>query len=104
MTNDKSFNRDEWLAEQLDTNVVERDGALYWISSGNAVPVDCFTDAGRPIPPRQREAVSEQASKAIAAYRAMRAEHGYSAEERYEMRAAFGSEPVVDILTGKKVQ
>ena len=42
--------------------------------------------------------------KTIEAYKKYRAEHGYSEEELFEMRAAFGEEEtVVNILTGEKI-
>lgn len=37
-------------------------------------------------------------------YVARRQKYGYSDEEKFEMRAAFGDEEVVDIFTGKVVQ
>lgn len=36
-------------------------------------------------------------------YVANRKQYGYSDEEKFEMRAAFGDEEVVDMFTGKKV-
>lgn len=44
-----------------------------------------------------------EADKAIAAYVANRQKYGYSDEERFEMRAAFGDEEVIDIFTGERV-
>jgi hypothetical protein len=37
-------------------------------------------------------------------YVARRQKYGYSDEEKFEMRAAFGDEEVVDIFTGEVVQ
>ena len=43
--------------------------------------------------------------KAIAEYVAYREKHGYSEEELFEMRAAFGpGEKVVNVLTGQEIQ
>ena len=36
-------------------------------------------------------------------YVANRKKYGYSDEEKFEMRAAFGDEEVVDLFTGEKV-
>ena len=36
-------------------------------------------------------------------YVANRQKYGYSDEEKFEMRAAFGDEEVVDVFTGKVV-
>lgn len=44
-----------------------------------------------------------EAAKAIEAYVAMRQKVGYSDEEKFEMRAAFGDEEIVDIFTGERV-
>lgn len=44
-----------------------------------------------------------EAAKAIEAYVANRKQYGYSDEEKFEMRAAFGDEEVIDIFTGEKV-
>ena len=40
---------------------------------------------------------------AIEAYVAQRQKYGYTNEEKFEMRAAFGDEEIVDFFTGKKV-
>lgn len=42
-------------------------------------------------------------AESIKQYIAMRQKRGYSDEEKFEMRAAFGGEEVVDIFTGKVV-
>jgi len=40
---------------------------------------------------------------AIARYVEMRERDGYSDEEMFGMRSAFGDEPVMDVLTGKRI-
>ena len=40
---------------------------------------------------------------AIEAYVASRQKYGYTDEEKFEMRAAFGDEEVVDVFTGKTI-
>lgn len=51
------------------------------------------------------KACSEEAHREITAYKAAMANHVPSAEEMYEMRAAFGEgATVVDIITGQTVQ
>jgi hypothetical protein len=46
----------------------------------------------------------DENARDIAAYRKSRRAHGYSAEELFEMRAAFGEgTTVVDILTGESI-
>lgn len=40
---------------------------------------------------------------AISKYVAFREKHGYSDEEKFEIRAAFGNERVIDVFTGKAI-
>jgi hypothetical protein len=42
-------------------------------------------------------------AKFLEQYIANRQKYGYSDEEKFEMRAAFGDEEVVDIFTGERV-
>ena len=39
----------------------------------------------------------------LEAYVAQRQKYGYTDEEKFEMRAAFGDEEVVDVFTGKRI-
>lgn len=43
-------------------------------------------------------------AKFLNEYVQYRLKNGYSDEEKFEMRAAFGGEEIVDIFTGKRVQ
>jgi hypothetical protein len=43
-------------------------------------------------------------SKFLEQYIASRKKYGYSDEEKFEMRAAFGDEEVVDLFTGERVE
>lgn len=88
---------------------VEADGAAKWISSGNYLPahvVEILTFAGADFfdaeaTKAKREAQNEAS---IAAYKASRKAHKVTAEERYEMQAAFGrGARVVDIITGEVI-
>lgn len=48
---------------------------------------------------------SEKDKKALEDYRERMKNHVYSAEEMFEMRAAFGEgETVVNVITGEKIQ
>jgi len=91
---------------------VERDGeGVYrWTSNGGVVPLDAADEYGvtalagydRVVQAAARE---REITAAVERYRAVRAARGYSAEERAEMRAAFGpGADVVDVLTGKRVR
>jgi len=84
-----------------DTRLV--DGALVWISNGNPVPPSCFTDAGLPIPEAQQVAQDAYTARVTAEYRAAREDRVLTAEEKSEMRAAFGDgATVVDVISGQK--
>ena len=52
---------------------------------------------------RTQEQKAIESQEHMARYVAMREKHGYSQEERSEMRAQFGDEEVVDVFTGKQV-
>lgn len=82
-----------------------KNGVYYWKSNGNVVPPWVFEEAYIECPPEQKAAREEESTRRIAEYRAQRAKHGYSEEEMFEMRAAFGpGETVVDCLTGKSIK
>lgn len=88
---------------QLETETYEKEGALFWSSVDRPVPMDVFRDAYVATPAWQEKARDAYTLEVVSAYRARRAEHGYSAEERAEIRANF--EPgttVVDVFTGAR--
>lgn len=81
-----------------------------WISSNNIPFEDMLerfllagvitdTDMANSIAQRK---VEDKA--AIEAYISNRQKYGYSDEEKFEMRAAFGDEEVVDMFTGLKIR
>jgi len=45
----------------------------------------------------------DEDAKFLEQYIANRRKYGYTAEEKFEMQAAFGGEEVVDIFTGQRV-
>jgi hypothetical protein len=85
------------------------DGAIRWVSSDNVVPADILEMAvvDGTVTMQDllisKEIDSIEGQIIIERYFKMREKHGYSDEERFEMRAAFGDEPVVDVFTGKQV-
>lgn len=92
--------------EANEKAIVEESGAIRWIASGNYLPDDFCEKleyAGYNFSrTATREAKDRQVDKSLKAYRSQRKE--YSAEEIYEMRAAFGAgATVVDIFTGKAI-
>jgi len=97
----------EWLTKNLAEDSEIRDGVLYWKKANRVAPVDTAANAvelGYQVDmdahKRAREADVE---KSLAAYRKARPRRP-SAEELYEMRAAFGEgATVVNILTGERI-
>jgi hypothetical protein len=89
---------------QSDTFVTD-DGAVHWNSNPHAVIApSIFREAYAEVPEGQQAAYERYLDAAVADYVQSRREHGYSDEERYEMRAAFGpGETVVDVLTGERI-
>lgn len=93
--------------EQADREaMVDPDGAIYWIRSGNYIPDDYCEKlefAGykfdRQATKRARDAQSE---KFLENYR--KNHRGFTAEEIADARAAFGpGTVVVNVITGKEV-
>lgn len=88
--------------------VVDSNGAISWKSNGNYL-MDDFCEkleyAGYNFSREAtKEARSEQDRKSIESYKENRKNSGYSDEEMFEMRAAFGSgTTIVDIFSGRKV-
>ena len=96
-------------AKMVDpAHAVVRDGVRYWLISDGTervIPPFVYADAFVECPAEQQAAYDVESSRSIASYKAARAKHGYSDEERFEMRAAFGpGAEVVDCLTGQKVR
>lgn len=88
-----------------DTYVV--DGVVRWKSNDRIPPTDILElwhYIGKEFDYEKSLQVSdEETQKSIQAYRERRAARGYSQEELFEMGAAFGNVPVVDVLTGKRI-
>jgi hypothetical protein len=93
------------LRESLRTETFEGpDGELRWKSNPTSViALDVFRDAYVTPPVSQQAAYDKHLGWFLAAYREARKNYVPSAEERYEMRAAFGpGEEVVDVITGQR--
>ena len=84
-------------------NIYVKDGVLYWKSNDHVVPVCVLRDDACLEPtPEQVAAYEAETKKFLAEYRANPPE--LTAEDMYEMRAAFGpGVKVVDVITGKSV-
>ena len=89
--------------------IIGPKGEVRWAYSNNIVPGDILemavVDGTIDIAVRNRteEVRIVEDEEFFAQYRANREKYGYSAEEKFEMRAAFGDEEVIDIITGKVV-
>ena len=92
-------------AQRIQTETHEINGVLYWDSNARPVPVDCFEDAGLPVPSRQEQACEDHSNAFFAQYRKDMANHQPSDEELFEMRSAFGEgETVINVVTGQRIQ
>lgn len=88
--------------------IVEEDGAIRWISSGNYIPDDYCEKLEYGGYNFSREATrikkDEQQSKFAEEYRERMKNYKPSKEELYEMKCAFGEGvEIVDIITGQKI-
>lgn len=92
-----------------DDITIDTNGVVRWNSSNNVPPDDILTEFLLANIISQEEvlrSISKRKEEDIAfleAYVARRKKYGYTDEEKFEMRAAFGGEEVVDFLTGLKV-
>lgn len=79
------------------------DGALIWNSNDRPVPPHVFEEAFVEAPAAQQAAYDAATQAALAEYRRSRTGKPLSAEERFEMRAAFGEGvAVVNAITGDR--
>lgn len=89
---------------------VDTNGVIRWNSSNNVPPTDILTEfliADMVTSEEVARSISKRKEEEIAfleAYVANRKKYGYSDEEKFEMRAAFGDEEVVDMFTGLKIR
>jgi hypothetical protein len=99
----------EKLAEQLKTEATYKNGVGMWNRSGNHLPIDVAEFAKYLCLPidlnKHQKAYDEATSKFFAEYRKAQANHKPTAEELYEMRAAFGAgTTVVNVITGREIK
>ena len=98
------------MQDQADTGEIlkEEDGAVKWKRNGRYLPEDCVEKLAythfKFSPEATKKKRDAQTERSLKAYRESRKNHSCSAEELYEMRAAFGAgETVVDVITGQKI-
>jgi hypothetical protein len=88
---------------------IDNNDVVRWNSNDQVPFDDMLTDflvAGLIVQEnvlRSMTARKAEAEIAIRQYVESRQKYGYSDEEKFEMRAAFGDEEVVDIFTGQVI-
>lgn len=92
----------QWETDELLVNPI--NGVATWASNGNPLPEECALQAklaGVPIDVEAtRKARDEHLEEFAKNYR-----HEVTAEEMFEMKAAFGEgTTVVNVLTGEKIK
>lgn len=89
--------------DEIRTNM---NGAAFWNSNGNYLPADAAEKLSHTDFPFSIEATTAAREAQVAQQlEAYRQNHRTSAEEREEMRAAFGTgTTVVNIITGERVR
>lgn len=109
MTRDtRTFTHTDGLTGQtFDAAAYTTDGLAWrWASNGRVVPLDAAADYGIPVnvEAQTRDRDLETAAF-VADYRAAQRNRRPSAEERFELRAAFGpGRTVVNVLTGRRTR
>ena len=84
-------------------------GEVRWVASDNIPPADILEMAvvdgtiTWEMFERTQEQKAIETQEFLGRYQAMREKHGYSQEEKAEMRSEFGDEEVIDVFTGKEV-
>lgn len=92
-----------------DDITITTNGVVRWNSSNNVPPDDILTEfllAGIVTQEEVLCSISKRKEEDLAfleAYVASRQKYGYTDEEKFEMRAAFGDEEVVDMFTGQRI-
>lgn len=97
-----------YLAIKLRTEATITDGVIRWDSNGAVPPGDCLALAahiGLPVDLAACKAASDRETAAFLADYRKRNRGPVSAEQRAEMRAAFGpGATVVNVVTGRRTR
>lgn len=87
---------------QDPTQAYEIDGILHWVSNDAIIPPFVYEDGKIDCPAIQRAAYDKDLAISLDRYCKARQGRVPSAEEQFEMRAAFGPDAeVVNIITGQ---
>ena len=100
---DRINNNREYLQNGEGTCWILVDGVYRWLSNDNPIPASTFEEAYLEVPEGQAEACRKHLDGFMANYVDYRNKHGYSDEEQSEIANEFGSETVVDVFTGQKI-
>ena len=96
--------KEQFQQTYTDNNVIR------WVSNDTVPPKDILAElcvAGYITSECLYDSIAtknKEDAEFLDQYIANRQRYGYSDEEKFEMRAAFGDEEVVDIFTGKSIQ
>jgi len=101
MPNEWPANRRAYLKENAYFDMIDR--VYKWKSNDRVPPEDCLVDSlSREELARHAWVRDMQIQRDVEEYRESRKNHKPSAEELFEMRAAFGpGAEVVDVITGQ---
>jgi hypothetical protein len=91
----------------FDSQAYTDDGKVWrWVETDRCCPLDSCESYGIPVDrAAQKLAQSQEIQAFVKEYRQQQEGVEPTAEEMYEMRAAFGqNEVVVNVLTGRKTQ
>jgi len=105
----------DWRAREQAENqaaftkgaVQDAQGIYRWATNGRIPFDDLLADAGLTVAQRQAHTIARDRENAIfaAEYRKAHANRPISAEQRAEMRAAFGTgTTVVNVMTGRRTK
>lgn len=97
------------VTEKYADTYTDSNGVIRWVRSNNVPPIEILSEfvvAGLTDTETVVHSLNVGKQESLAfleQYVANRKKYGYSDEEKFEMRAAFGGETVVDVFTGEVV-
>ena len=104
----RTFSHTDSLTRTTFTSDAYTDNGLVWrwVSNNAVCPLDAAAEYGIPVDAAAQAAARDAELTAfVASYKAARKNRRPSAEERFELRAAFGrGRTVVNILTGERTR
>ena len=84
---------------------IDANGIRRWVSNDAIIPPFVYKDAAAVMPEADQAAYKAETAAFLTEYREQQRNREPSAEELFEMRAAFGpGERVVNVITGRVTQ